>query len=133
MGPEQALGLDRIKAAVAERIAAQKAPPCQHQPAEYAEATDRLHRVHRARRLVLAPAREGGGDHGLIQADRRDHDPAGKAAHDVALSVIARPTRSASSRRIPSRPSRSASSRASGRATRTTSWSVGTRSTSPAN
>ena len=134
MGPKQALGLDRIEAAVAERIAAQQTPPRQHQPAEYAEATNRLHRIGRAGGLVLAAPRQSGGDHPLVQADRgdrRSHAPS--ALMRGRPRSAARPTSSASSRRTPSRPSRSARSRASGRATTTTSWSVGTRPASPAN
>ena len=58
---EDALGLDGVIAAVAERVAAQDTPRRQHEPAEYAVPLDRLRGVVRARRLVLAPARQQPG------------------------------------------------------------------------
>ena len=42
---EQALRLDGIEAAVAERVAAQYAPPGQDEPTQYAVPLDRLDRV----------------------------------------------------------------------------------------
>ena len=64
--PEHSLGLHRIVSAVAPRIAPEQTPPREHQAPKYAVLPDRLHRVARARRLVLAapaesPARSGAG------------------------------------------------------------------------
>ena len=55
---EDALILDRVKAAVAERVAAQQPPGGEHQAAGHTELANRVHRVTRARRLVLAATRK---------------------------------------------------------------------------
>ena len=64
---EQRLGRDRVVAAVAERVAAQQPPAGQHGAAQYAVALDRLHRVVRAGRVVLAAARQRRRDHALVE------------------------------------------------------------------
>ncbi len=53
-GLEQPLFLDRIKASVAQRIAAQQPPPGQDEPAQYAVSGYGLRRVLRARGVVAA-------------------------------------------------------------------------------
>src|SRR5207344_3252872 len=69
-GLEEALGLDGIVAAVAPRVAAQKPPPREHRAAQYAKAGDRLQRVARAGRLVLAAPRDRRRDDEPVEHDR---------------------------------------------------------------
>ena len=63
--PEQALLVHRVEPSVAPGITAQQPPPGQHEPAEYAESVDRLHRVLGARGVVLA----------AVSEQRRDQQP----------------------------------------------------------
>src|ERR1700726_1825670 len=56
--PEHVLRLHRIVSAVAPRVAPEQAPPRENQALKYAVLPDRLDRVARARRLVLAAPRD---------------------------------------------------------------------------
>ena len=121
---------DRVVAAVAERVAAQQPPAGQHGAAQYAVALDRLHRVRRAGRVVLAAARERRRDEALVEPDRGEHDraassrvapPAPRAAHAVdelgqraahaAGSPRARPARARPDARRRRSPTRRAAAR----------------------
>src|SRR5436305_14845462 len=68
---EHPLGLDRIVSAVAPWVAPEQAPSREDESPKYAVPSDRLDRVSRARRLVLAPARDRGRHHTLVDEDRR--------------------------------------------------------------
>ena len=113
---EQRLGRDRVVAPVAPRVAAQQPPAREHEAAPRAVVAHGLDRVVRARRQVLAAARQQRRDEALVEADRREQDGA-HGAHAFAPPSPA--TSSESAPRMPAVPSRSASSRASGRATTT--------------
>src|SRR5688572_27218011 len=112
-------------AAVAERIAAQKAPRRQHEAANRAERPHRLDGVRGAGRLVLAAPREQGGDKPLVEPYGRGEHRCGAASQEgpAATSPVggqpSLPSSSASSRRTPSRPSRLTTSAAPARATTT--------------
>src|SRR5689334_20865111 len=54
---EQSLALDRVDAAVAERVAAQHPPGRQQRSTQDAEGANGLDGILRARRMVLAPRR----------------------------------------------------------------------------
>src|ERR1700729_922354 len=56
---EKPLVLNPVNSAMAPWVAAQKPPDGQDEPAEYAEALDRLHGVFRAGRVVLAALAKG--------------------------------------------------------------------------
>ena len=71
---KQRARLDRVVAAVAERVAARQAPGGEDRAAHDAELADRLRRVGRAGRLVLAAARQGGRDEALVEPDRGEDD-----------------------------------------------------------
>src|SRR3954470_13110214 len=51
---EEPLALDRVVPAVAPGVASQQPPPGEHRAADHAIGADGLHRVSRARRMVLA-------------------------------------------------------------------------------
>src|ERR1700742_4553859 len=70
----KALG-HRVKAAVAEGIAAQQAPGGEQGPAQDPEAFNRLDRVGRAGRLVAAATGAARRDPALVAAQRRQDDP----------------------------------------------------------
>src|SRR4051794_41470640 len=111
---------------MAEGVAAQQAPAGQDDAAQYAVPRDRLYGVARARRLVLAAARQRRRDEPLVEADGAQDGAAGERAHRAGVAASAFSSSSSSARRMPARPSCSASSRAGGRATTTTSWPDGT-------
>src|SRR5687767_11234330 len=115
-------------------IASQQAPGSEDAAAQYAVGLDGLHRVGRARRVVLAPRRQRRRQHALVGANRGERDAPGRSAHaagpsapasgasrgsGAALAPLIASTSSASAVRTPGMPSRSASSRLSGRATTT--------------
>src|SRR6185437_2561666 len=77
---EHSLGLDRIVSAVAPWVAPEQAPHCEHRAPKYAVLPDRLDRIARAGRLVLAAARDRRRDHPLIDDDRSRRKPA-QGAH----------------------------------------------------
>ena len=71
-----------VIAAVAERIAAQQAPGRENGAAQYAVRADRLHRVGRAGRVVLAAARQRRRDHPLVARGSAQSDRRSCRAHD---------------------------------------------------
>src|SRR5205807_9463559 len=121
-GAEQALGLDRVVAAVAPGVAAQHAPAGEDEAAERAVSPDRLDRVARAGGVVLAVRSQRGRHHQLVEPDRQHGEPA-TGAHEGGspLPATALPSSSSSAAATPASPSRSASSPAAGRATTTKS------------
>ena len=64
-------GGDLIEPAVAEGLQRTSRQAARTAPADYAELTDRLRRVGRAGRVVLAAARERGRDQALSRPDRQ--------------------------------------------------------------
>ena len=96
---------------MAERVAAQQPPRRKDRSFEHAIAIDRLHRVLRAGRVVLAAPRERGRDPALVRADRPDRQ---KPSRKRSVPQPRPSTSSESAERIPLRPSRSARSRAIG-------------------
>src|SRR5271157_2358187 len=70
---EDALRVDRVIAAVAERVAAQQAPDREHHPAGYAFALNRLDGIARASGLVLASPRQKWREDSAIQGYWRAH------------------------------------------------------------
>src|SRR5271166_5170970 len=107
-GPENSLGLRRIVSPVAPRVAPQQPPPCEHQAPKYAELPDRLHRIARARGLVLAASRQQRRDQALVEHDRSAHERPGDPRR--AALVPSRGTALPGSRRAhglasPERPS----------------------------
>src|ERR1700677_2487582 len=69
---EYTLILHWIVSAVAPRVAPEQPPQGEHRAAKYAVLPDRIDRVVRARRLVLAAPRQDRREHPLIDDDRRD-------------------------------------------------------------
>ena len=147
---EHSLGLHWIVPAVAPRVAPEHAPHREHDAPEYAVGADRVDRIARARRLVLAAPGQRRRDRPLVDDDRSDGErradtreavrasSRGAGVGDImrsrssssAAAAAPDPPRSRSRARsisspsaasTPARPSRSASSRDSGRATTTTS------------
>src|SRR4051794_18887379 len=66
---------------MAPRIAPQQAPPREHQAPKYAVLADRVDRVARARRLVLAAPWQRRRDEPLVDHDRGEHETAGETDH----------------------------------------------------
>ena len=84
---EERLVRQRVVAAVAPGVAAQQAPARQHEPAQRSVGPHGLDRVVRARRQVLAAARERRRDEALVEADRREYE----GAHGALVLAPAEP------------------------------------------
>ncbi len=83
LDPEHPLGLHRIVPAVAPRVAPEQPPHREHQAPKYAVLPDRIDRIARARRLVLAAPRHRRREHPLVDDDRREHNRPGDRAGAV--------------------------------------------------
>src|SRR5262245_12460687 len=79
---EEASVGELVEAAVAERVAAQQAPPGENRAPDGAELTDRLDCVLGAARVVAAAGAEGRRDPVLVEPDRRDQQGGEQAFHD---------------------------------------------------
>src|SRR2546421_44027 len=75
-GPEEGLLLHRIEAAAAQRVAAKKPPPGEHEAAQDAEAPDRLDRIGGAGRIVTAARRDQRRYEPPVEGYGRDENPA---------------------------------------------------------
>src|ERR1700737_869310 len=75
--PEHPLGLHRIVSAEAPRVAPEQAPCGEYEAPPHAIRADRLHRVARARGLVLTAPRKRWGDEPLVDDDRGGRGRAG--------------------------------------------------------
>src|SRR5512132_711805 len=95
---EEPLVLDMIDSAVAPGVTAEKPPACEHDAAEEPVLAERVNRVLRARRVVLAGRREENAQRVAVQVDASDPDE----SHAFAFPRISR-TRSCS--QAASRPS----------------------------
>src|SRR3989442_10371957 len=119
---EEALLLHRVEAAVAQRVAAEEAPPGEHEAAQHPVAADRFGRVGGAGRIVPAARRHQRGYEPPVEGYGGGDYP-GHAAFSPARPAPRRRSRSDSSTACS--PPRSASSAAAGRATITKSCRSG--------
>src|SRR5690242_16173234 len=105
---------------MAPRVTAQQSPAREDAAAHEAMATERLHRVLRARGVVLAGGREERAKRDAVEPDEADPEERGRAGHD-RHAATAPVCSSSSSTRSPSqsKPFVSAASTRPGRTIKT--------------